>query len=151
MDNIRIIVIMCCVVFFLGVSSAMAAEPNIGVIKIVKGQASIVRNQKSLPAKVGDGLLENDEIVTGREGSLGMIMKDNSVLSIGSNTRLRISKFVFEPVENKLSMVNRLERGTLVYLSGLIAKLKPEAVRLETLTAVCGIRGTHVAIKANDK
>jgi hypothetical protein len=37
-----------------------------------------------------------------------------------------------------------------VYLSGLIAKLKPEAVRFETKTAVCGIRGTYLAIAEQD-
>lgn len=47
-------------------------------------------------------------------------------------------------------MVNRLARGTMVYLSGVIAKTKPEAVRFETKTAVCGIRGTYLAISEQE-
>ena len=37
-------------------------------------------------------------------------------------------------------------RGAAAYVSGHIAKLAPDAVRLETPTAIVGVRGTTVAI-----
>jgi hypothetical protein len=146
----RVLAIMICMTLFFSINYATASGPQIGVVKTVKGEAFIERAQKSYPAKTGDALLEKDEIVTGRDGSLGVIMKDDAVLSIGANSRLQFTDFVFEPAEKKLSTVNRLKRGTLVYLSGLIAKIKPEAVRFETKTAVCGIRGTYLAIAEHD-
>lgn len=146
----KALAIMICMVLFFCVTEATASGPRIGVVKTVKGEAFIEREQKSYPAKIGDALLEKDEIFTGRGGSLGVIMKDDSVLSIGPNSRLQFTGFVFEPAEKKLSTVNRLKRGTLVYLSGLIAKIKPEAVRFETKTAVCGVRGTYLAIAEQD-
>ncbi|MCE5283326.1 MAG: hypothetical protein LLG93_14645 [Deltaproteobacteria bacterium] len=131
---------------FLGANGAGAAGPQVGVVKTVKGEALIEREAKALPAKTGDALMEKDEIVTGRDGSMGVIMKDDSVLSIGPQSRLEFKEFAFEPAEKKLSAIYRFKCGTLVYLSGLIAKLRPEAVRFETRTAVCGIRGTYLAI-----
>lgn len=145
----RALAIMICMMLFFSTNEATASGP-IGVVKTVKGEAFIEREQKSYPAKTGDTLLEKDEIVTGRDGSMGVIMKDDGVLSIGANSRLQFTDFAFEPAEKKLSTVNRLKRGTLVYLSGLIAKIKPEAVRFETKTAVCGIRGTYLAIAEHD-
>ena len=144
------ILITILLVFFFGVNEAIASGLNIGVIKTVKGEASIVRDKTSIPAKTGDVLREKDEIVTGRDSSMGVIMKDDSVLSIGANTRLQFNDFAFDPAEKKLSLITRLQRGTLVYMSGMIAKLKPDAVRFETKTAVCGLRGTYFAMEEKD-
>ncbi|MHB8773204.1 MAG: FecR family protein [Syntrophales bacterium] len=142
----NVIAVGICMALLFAAGEAAAAGVPIGVVKTVKGEAFIEREQKATPAKIGDTLLEKDELVTGRDGAMGVIMKDDAVLSIGPNSRLQFADFLFEPAERKLSTVNRLKRGTLVYLSGLIAKLKPEAVRFETKTAVCGIRGTYLAI-----
>jgi hypothetical protein len=36
----------------------------------------------------------------------------------------------------------------LHYISGVIAKLKPEAVTVKTPSAIIGVRGTHFLVKA---
>jgi hypothetical protein len=38
-------------------------------------------------------------------------------------------------------------KGVAAYVSGRMAKLAPDAVRLETPAAIVGVRGTTVAIK----
>ncbi len=129
---------------------ASAEELKVGVVKNVSGQALIERNKVIVPAKVKDKLMENDILVTGRIGSIGIILQDNSVMSIGSNTRLVISKFVFEPAHEKLSFIAQIKKGTVVYLTGLIAKLNRSGIKFETNTVVCGVRGTHFAIKVED-
>jgi hypothetical protein len=129
---------------------AAAAEQRAGFVKNVSGEAFIERNKVITAAKVKDELMENDILVTGRNGSMGVILQDNSVMSIGSNTHLAISKFVFEPADEKLSFTAQIEKGTVVYLTGLIAKLNHSGVKFDTPTAVCGIRGTHFAIKVED-
>jgi hypothetical protein len=147
----RAFAIVVCLALICVMNAATASGQQIGVVKTVKGEAFLERDQKPIPAKIGDALLEKDEIFTGRDGAMGVIMKDDSVLSIGANSRLQFSDFAFDPAEKRLSMVNRLKRGTLVYLSGLIAKIKPEAVRFETKSATCGIRGTYLAIAEHDE
>jgi hypothetical protein len=129
---------------------ATADEPRAGFVKNVSGQAFIERNKVIMSAKVKAAVVENDILVTGRSGSMGVILQDNSVMSIGSNTRLVISKFVFEPADEKLSFIAQIKKGTVVYLTGLIAKLNQSGVKFETPTAACGIRGTHFAIKVED-
>ena len=141
---------LVCFLLICGANLAIGAETRIGVIKNANGSVFVERNNALIPVKVGDKLYENDTIVTGRDGSMGLILRDNSVLSVGSNTRLIISKFVFEPAEKKLSMVARIKQGTLTYLTGVMAKLNPNAVRFETPMAVCGVRGTHFAIKVEE-
>ena len=134
-------------VFVCGMGVASAAETVVGVVKTVKGTASIIRGDETLPVKIGSRLYENDIIRTGRNGSMGVIFRDNSLLSIGSSSRLAIDEYTFQPDQNKYSMVTKMMRGTAVYLGGLIAKLKPQSIQFVTPTAVLGIRGTHFAIK----
>jgi hypothetical protein len=58
-----------------------------------------------------------------------------------------IEDFQFRPVKHELSFVGRMLRGTINYISGQIAKLAPEMVRLETPDATLGVRGTQVLVE----
>jgi len=143
--RILIAVLSLALLFFANLSDA--AEKAIGSVKIVKGTASIVRNEKDLPAKIGEALFESDVLKTEKDGAMGVIFRDNSVLSIGPNSRLQINKFAFKPVEKKLQMVVNMLRGTVLYITGVIAKLNPGAVRFETPNGAIGVRGTHFGIR----
>jgi hypothetical protein len=128
-------------------SLAQATELPLGSIKTVKGTAVIVRQNQTRPAKMGEKIFKNDSFKTGSDGALGMVFKDDTLLSLGPDTEVTINEFLFSPAEGKLSMVTRLIKGTVVYLSGVIAKLSPESVRFETPVGNVGIRGTKFAIK----
>jgi hypothetical protein len=44
--------------------------------------------------------------------------------------------------------VLRLLAGTMQYLSGLTAKLAPDAMKVDTPTAAIGVRGTRFLVRA---
>ena len=85
-----------------------------------------------------------DQLVTGPKGAMGVILRDDTVLSLGPSSHTRIEKFAFDPAQGKLGMVLRVTRGVIEYLSGKISKLAPGSVRIETPVATLGIRGTHL-------
>ena len=62
---------------------------------------------------------------TGKNASLGLILKDDTVLAFGPDTEFRIDEFLYNPGQGRLRLGTRLSRGTLNYVSGVIAKLKP--------------------------
>jgi hypothetical protein len=128
-------------------ATALAAEDPIGNVKTITGKVSILRNNIPITPSVGETIFLNDILRTGQDSSIGVVFKDDTLVSLGPDSRLLISKFLFSPAENKLSIVVRLFRGTLVYLSGIIAKLSPEAVKVETPVASIGVRGTKFAVK----
>lgn len=128
-----------------------AAEPGVGFVKNVSGQAFIERNNVTVPARVNDPLKEKDVLTTGQNGSMGVILRDSSVMSIGSNTRLVISQFLFAPADENSSFVAKVKKGTVVYLAGLISKVNRKGIRFETPTVACGIRGTHLAVKVESQ
>jgi len=127
-----------------------ASDAPVGSVNKLKGTASIIRQNQVIPAQIGEKIFIRDSLKTGPDGSLGMIFKDDTLLSIGPQSEIIISEFLFSPAEGKLSIVTRLLRGTAAYLTGIIAKLSPESVRFETPVANIGIRGTKFAVKVED-
>jgi len=125
---------------------AAAGDPA-GVVRTATGKAFVVRGENTLPAAPGTKLFVGDTLETGAPGSLGVILRDNSTLSLGPDSRLVIRRFLFSPAEGKTGLLARLSRGTMAFVSGLLGKLAPESVRFETPTASIGIRGTYFAVK----
>jgi hypothetical protein len=135
---------------FHAVAGSATAGETIGMVRTVSGDATVDRGGKSLPAAPGLRVMVGDTLVTGRNGTLGAILRDDSSLSIGPESRLVLRSFQFSPSEGKFDLVARISRGTMAYLSGLIGKLAPGKARFETPTATIGIRGTRFALKVGE-
>jgi len=127
-----------------------ASDAPVGSVNRLKGTASIVRKNQVTPARIGEKIYMMDALKTGRDGSLGVIFKDDTLLSIGPQSEIIISEFLFSPAEGKLSIVTRLLRGSAIYLTGIIGKLSLESVRFETPVANIGVRGTKFAVKIGE-
>jgi len=139
-----------CFVFFLFPVLSNASDDPVGSIKTAKGTASIIRQNQVIPVQIGEKVFIGDSLKTGPDGSLGMIFKDDTLLSIGPQSEIIVVEFLFSPAEGKLSIVTRLFKGTAAYLTGIIGKLAPESVRFETPVANIGIRGTKFVVQIED-
>ncbi|MCQ8181291.1 FecR family protein [Methylomonas sp. SURF-1] len=137
-----------CVGIGLTLSTAAFADDNvIGYIKTSTDETAIIGAGNKLKAGLGSAVRVGDIIKTDANGSAGLTLKDNTVLSIGPNTELKIEAYQFLPEQDRLELSASLLSGTLQYISGVIAKLKPEAVRLNTPTGVIAVRGTRFLVK----
>jgi len=146
--------ILCVAMILAAVSIPMRGhagdDGTIGVVRNSVGSATVSRGGNVLPASTGTRLHAGDALATGPDGSLGILLRDDSSLSLGPSSSFVLREFLFSPAEGKFSLLVRFTKGTMAYLSGLIGKLAPEKARFETPTATIGIRGTHFAVKAGD-
>lgn len=131
-------------------SEAVQLQDVIGIVRNTEGKATITRGDQVLPVASGMKLKTGDVLGTGPGGSLGIILRDNSTLSIGPQSSITLQDFLFSPAEGKLSLIARLAKGTMAYMSGIIGKLAPESVRFETPVATIGIRGTCFVVNAGE-
>jgi hypothetical protein len=127
-----------------------ASDESAGSLRKKKGDVLIERNGSIVKAEDGTPVYQNDTVKTGADGSVGIIFKDTSRISLGPNSRLDLKKFVFNPAKGQFSMVNKLTKGTASFVSGKMTKLSPESVVLETPTSTIGVRGTTYNIKVNE-
>jgi hypothetical protein len=123
-----------------------AAAADVGQIKIAKGEVAVDRGGKSMPAQVGMSLAAADVLRTGADGSVGITMRDNSLLSAGPNSVLVLERFEFDPTTHQGRFDSRLERGTLAVVSGRLARQSPESMTVRTPSAVLGVRGTDFVV-----
>ena len=129
---------------------ALAAEPPVGFVKTVSGEASVSHQGKVVKAEVGTPVFAGSVLKTAAQASLGVTFKDETVMSFGPNTELTVTEYLYAPGQGKLKMGSKLTRGSLNYVSGVIAKLQPEAVSIETPTGTIGVRGTHFLVNVGE-
>ena len=130
---------------------AIAAQAaDIGQVKIAKGQVTIERQGKAMPAVVGARLQVADIVKTGADGSVGITMDDDSLLSAGPNSALSLDNYAFDTTTNQGRLDTSLNKGTLSVISGRIAKQTPDAMTVRTPNAILGVRGTEFVVSAND-
>jgi hypothetical protein len=141
--------IVCALWLVAALPQLYAQSPGAGRIKAVVGTCSIVRAGQVTPAVVGAVVYEADLLRTGSDGRLAIMLKDETRLSVGPNSELALSTFAYDPSQGRLGLVLRMAHGVLSYVSGRIAKLMPDAVRLETPSSVIGVRGTHALLKVD--
>src|SRR5207302_11426277 len=86
-------------------------------------------------------------VVTGADGSVGITFSDNTLLSVGPDSRVAIDRFSFDTTTHKGAFETSLQRGTLSGVSGKIAKQSPDAMKVRTPAAMLGVRGTEFLVR----
>ncbi len=138
------VLVLCALLACAFTAQAEEVSRPIGLVKTVKGEATITREGRRTAAQPGFSLAQGDVLTTGATGSMGVILRDDTILSMGSSSEVRMDKFVFDPARHDLGMVVRVTRGVIGYLSGRISRLAPGSVTIETPVATLGVRGTHL-------
>ena len=134
--------------FVLVTTQAFGQQPGAaGRVKVASGAAFIVRTGGLVPAQAGQIVYQADALRTGAGGRIGITLKDDTRLSLGPNSEVRLDRFAYAPAENQVGLVLRVVRGIVAYVSGRIAKLSPDSIRLETPGAIVGVRGTTLAVR----
>jgi len=135
-------------VSFLVTAPVFAQEPSAaGRIKVVSGTVYLVRGNSSAPVQPGQLVYQADVLRTGSDGRVGLTLKDDTRVSLGPATELRLDRFDYAPAEGQLALALKVVRGVVAYVSGHIAKLSPDAVRIETPSAILGVSGTTLAMR----
>jgi hypothetical protein len=130
-------------------SIAKAQDTHVAIFKSVSGSVNILRNKASIPATVGQQLMNEDEIISSRGASSGMVFRDGTLITLGPSTELKISQYAFQPDKSIYKFAMYLKTGTAIYSSGKLGKLSPESVNLNTPRAIVGIRGTRFIVEVD--
>ena len=133
----------------LPLSSPAQAEA-IGYVKTVSGEAWVTTAGQRVPAKPGTPVMLGSQLKTQPQASLGVTFKDNTLMAFGPDTELMVDEYLYAPAQGQLKLGTRLTKGSLNYVSGVIAKLKPDAVTVKTPTGIIGVRGTQFVARVED-
>jgi hypothetical protein len=147
MTNSRSLVVVVVLVLCSHAAPVFAQDrPVAGRIKVSTGSVFVVRDGAQIPAQVGQVVYEADGLQTGADGKIGVTLNDDTRLSLGPNSEMKLERFTFQPADSGFGLVLKFVKGAATYVSGRIAKLAPDSIRLETPAAIIGVRGTTLAI-----
>ena len=124
----------------------MADATVIAYVKVINGEAWLTFADKTQKAELGSPIHLGEQLNTGHDGELGVTFKDETVLSLGPDTSLTVTEFLYDPPQAELKLTAKMLKGALQYISGVIAKLKPEAVVIQTPSGYIGVRGTRFLV-----
>lgn len=102
----------------------------------VRGQAEILRGEQRISCELKTPLLQNDAITTAAKGTVKVLFKDNSILTIAPDSSMSISKYLYDSTQQQSQSLFKLLYGKLRAVVGR------SSLKIETSTAVAGTRGT---------
>lgn len=123
--------------------SGQAVPKHIAQVKIAKGKVFKITNGNQKEIKAGERLYKSDTLITNSASIAQIIIVDDSVMTLGSNSELNFAEFKFVD-KTKRQAVYSFIRGQI---RGLIKNKAQEGdIVIQTKLATMGIRGTELFV-----
>jgi hypothetical protein len=130
-------------------AGAPAAATRIGVAAAVAGPVRLdaVPGVREVGVDVASGtpIFLGDAVTTGPGGRLQIMLRDETVFTIGPDAAMKIDKFVYDPASGVGTVNASIAKGAFRFVSGQVAKRNPSDMEVRVPTGTIGIRGTSVA------
>jgi len=123
-----------------------ASSAPIGRIESITGTAEATRaDGTKVTLQQGSNIFSGDVLETGGDSAIGIILADDSTLSLAESGRMVMDEVAYDPGAQEGNATISIVQGVFSFVSGQIAKTGPDAMVLKTPVATLGIRGTKVA------
>lgn len=117
---------------------------KIGVAASVQGTVRVTGKNRGI-VKSGMELFLNDRVITGNNGSLQVLLLDETVFTLGPNSDMVLDEFVYDPGTSSGKVSAKIVKGVFRFITGKIATKNPSNMNVKIQAGNIGIRGTIVA------
>jgi hypothetical protein len=122
-----------------------SAASKAGRVTFQSGEAWVLKAGKTTPLHKGDIVLPRDILVTGNRGRIKLKMVDNTVVYVGSKSRIKIKAYQMSSKYLSKGLFNMLW-GKARFLVNKLRK-KGSSFSVASHTAVLGVRGTEFSVE----
>ena len=153
MKNTIIAVILAAANASSAFAQAAAASPTrIGVAAAVSGAVKAVApGAIGRIVESGKPLFLNDHVTTDAKGHLQILLVDETVFTLGPDADIVLDKFVYNPDTGVGTVAAQIVRGAFRFVTGRIARLQPQSMKVRLNVGTIGIRGTVVVGETGEK
>ncbi len=134
--NVKRLVLLCGAAVLIAAPQAAFAADKAGDVVYLRGKAVIERKTAKVPAALKAELREADNVVTRKHARIKMLFRDDSVLTLGENSRLVIKQYLYSPENKRAESIYELADGKLRAVVG------NAGFKVTTPTAFAAARGT---------
>ena len=125
------------ILILTGLPAAGYAEEDVGIVVALKGRAEIQRENRKIEAVLKGSILLKDTVQTKAASRAKMLFRDDSILTLGENSRVVIKDYLYAEGRKKGKTVFNLVDGKLRSLVG------NNEFEVHTPTVVVAARGTY--------
>ena len=125
------------ILMLTGLPVAGYAEDDVGIVVALKGRAEIQRENRKIEAALKGSILLKDTVETKAASRAKMLFRDDSILTLGENSRVVIKDYLYAEGRKKGKTVFNLMDGKLRSLVG------NNEFEVHTPTVVVAARGTY--------
>lgn len=129
------------------VTAVQAQVVSIGNISELNGNAQVVRD-KPYGAELDFAIQQLDDVKTQR-GRVQITFQDETQVRVMDHSRLKITKYIYDPDPNKSEMALRFASGSARFLTGKFNNKK--AIRIKTPSADVYVRGTNFSVTTREE
>ncbi|MBL27575.1 MAG: hypothetical protein CMM50_08520 [Rhodospirillaceae bacterium] len=129
--------------FGVGLTTASFAAEAVGHIESLSGEAVIIRPgaDAAEPAVVGTPVHQQDIVRSEAGGKVKIRFEDDTVVTVGESSTLKITEFVYAPKEKKRRALLTVPEGIFRTVVNLF--VPDSRFEVQTATAVASVQGTE--------
>ena len=129
-------------------NAEVATDAPIGTIESLTGSVTATHADGSqIVLQKGDAIFQGDLLETGADGSVGVLLADETTFSLGESGSIVMDELIYDPALETGAATINLVKGVFTFVSGQISKTGTEAMVVKTPVATIGIRGTSGGIE----
>lgn len=138
------IVGMVCLVGEISLLYAGGAK-NIGIVNSLQGEAHSYREGSDISENlnIGNKIYVGDTIITGKDSKMQLIFRDDSAITMGSESELTIDVDSYNMLTGKRESILFLAKGKIRSVVGKAFSRRGSSFQVRTNTAILGVRGTE--------
>jgi len=122
----------------LGISGLQAQGVRIGNAPVVRNEVEGTLITGNVSVQVGDSVFRDEGMRTGPDSEARVVFLDDTNVSLGPNSNLKLDKFVYAD-QNAQAVTVNVTKGVLRFVTG---KGDKNAYKINTPVATIGVRGT---------
>ena len=124
------------------IAGAAGAQQRIGVASMAKNEVAGTIAGQTRVIGTGAQIFQNEVVTTGANSSAQLLFRDQTTLTLGSNARMTLDRFVYNPSTRTGDIAIDVAEGAFRFMSG---DAESQSYKIQTLTATTAVRGTIIA------
>jgi hypothetical protein len=139
---------MAPIVYWSPALASEASHEGIGLYTAVSGHVVVTHRSEGrvVPVKLHDQVWFKDVIETKGDSRTKAFFDDDSMLTVGTNSRVEIDEYVYQPDKNVRRAIVKLMQGQVRALVSKVFKANGSKFEVHTPSAVAAARGTYFTV-----
>ena len=138
--------IACLSLIVLSISQVFAVQNDpVGKVIAIRGNVFAVSPDLASRKLFLKAPVFLHDTVKAKQGRIQLMFKDNTLITLGRNTEMKITKYAWKPGDTDSAMETQIREGSFRIMGGAITRIAPANFKTNTPSGTIGIRGSIYA------